>query len=72
MAAHARTLAGPVRRPRPGGGVDKAEVRDRRFWRLRIGGFSRVSDANEFCGRLRVTGASCWTVELSPGADRLD
>ena len=45
--------------------VEKAEVRDRTFWRLRTGGFSSVVDANEFCGRLRATGASCWTVGLS-------
>lgn len=42
--------------------VEKAEVRDRTFWRLRTGGFSSVGDANQFCGRLRATGASCWTV----------
>lgn len=45
--------------------VEKAEVRDRTFWRLRTGGFSCVGDANEFCGRLRATGASSWTVGLS-------
>ena len=44
--------------------VEKAEVRDRTFWRLRTGGFSSVGDANEFCGKLRATGASCWTVGL--------
>jgi cell division septation protein DedD len=44
--------------------VQKAEVRDRTFWRLRTGGFSSVGDANEFCGKLRATGASCWTVGL--------
>jgi hypothetical protein len=45
--------------------VEKAEVRDRTYWRLRTGGFSSVADANEFCGRLRATGANCWTVGLS-------
>ncbi len=45
--------------------VEKAEVRDRTFWRLCTDGFTNVGDANEFCGRLRATGASCWTVGRS-------
>jgi hypothetical protein len=52
--------------------VEKAEIRDRTYWRLRTGGFSSVGDANEFCGRLRATGEAAGPSDRPPGADRLD
>ncbi len=45
--------------------VRQAAMHDRTFWRLRTGGFASLSDANDFCDKLRAVGASCWTV----GAD---
>jgi Flp pilus assembly protein TadD len=42
--------------------VQQADVKDRTVWRLRTGGFASVSDANDFCQKLRATGTGCWTV----------
>ncbi len=42
--------------------VERAEVHERTFWRLRTGGFASAADANSFCARLRAAGPGCWTV----------
>ncbi|MEJ0018406.1 MAG: tetratricopeptide repeat protein [Acetobacteraceae bacterium] len=42
--------------------VVQADVRERKYWRLRTGGFTSVGDASEFCARLRTAGGDCWTV----------
>jgi len=42
--------------------VIPADVHDRKFWRLRTGGFPSVSDAKDFCSKLRTAGSGCWVV----------
>jgi Flp pilus assembly protein TadD len=42
--------------------VQQADVSDRTFWRLRTSGFASLSDANDFCEKLRAGGGKCWTV----------
>jgi Flp pilus assembly protein TadD len=45
-----------------GPSVMQADVHDRKFWRLRTGGFPSVGEANDFCAKLRAAGSGCWTV----------
>lgn len=47
--------------------VQQAEVHDRVFWRLRTGGFASITNANDFCQKLRAAGSGCWTVGLVAG-----
>ncbi len=48
--------------------ISPADVKGRRVWRLRVGGFAGVAQANDFCARLAASRLACWVVVNSVGS----